>query len=328
MIATFRRLLLPALALSGMLIAVAAVLSASKPAPIAQPIAEPAIAPFANYIGGTGQTEPPGRTVAIGSAVGGIVTLVAVAPGDRVRAGDTLFQLDDRVERATRDQRVAELAEAEAQVAEMEASLADYRNQLRLADTVSDRRAVSVEDLAKRRYAVKVAEAKLASARAATESAKALLAQADTALARLTVAAPFDAEVLQVNLRPGEYASASALSTPLVMLGRTGALHVRVEIDENDAWRLRAGAAAKAYLRGNRNLSSALRFVHMEPYVTPKTSLTGDSSERVDTRVLQVVYAVEDPSLPVYAGQILDVFIEAPPLSADPHAAVAERGAP
>ena len=43
----------------------------------------------------------------------------------------------------------------------------------------------------------------------------------------------------------------------------------------------------------------------------PKKSLTGDSSERVDTRVLQVIYRVEDAALPVYVGQLMDVFIEA-----------------
>jgi HlyD family secretion protein len=37
---------------------------------------------------------------------------------------------------------------------------------------------------------------------------------------------------------------------------------------------------------------------------------TGDSTERVDTRVLQVIYRVEDNSLPLFVGQQMDVFIE------------------
>jgi len=45
------------------------------------------------------------------------------------------------------------------------------------------------------------------------------------------------------------------------------------------------------------------------------TSLTGDSTERIDTRVMEVVYEIEDTSFPAYLGQIVDVFIEAPPLS-------------
>src|SRR5206468_780282 len=71
---------------------------------------------------------------------------------------------------------------------------------------------------------------------------------------------------------------------------------------------------AKAFLRGNRDLSTDLKFVRVEPYVVPKRSLTGESTERVDTRVLQAIYSFKPESLPVYVGQQMDVFIEAPPL--------------
>jgi len=39
--------------------------------------------------------------------------------------------------------------------------------------------------------------------------------------------------------------------------------------------------------------------------------LTGDSTERVDTRVLQVIYRVNDQGAPLYVGQQMDVYIEA-----------------
>jgi hypothetical protein len=55
-----------------------------------------------------------------------------------------------------------------------------------------------------------------------------------------------------------------------------------------------------------------MRFVRFEPYVVPKKSLTGDSTERVDTRVLQVIYSFDRGSLPIYVGQQMDVFIDAP----------------
>jgi len=54
-----------------------------------------------------------------------------------------------------------------------------------------------------------------------------------------------------------------------------------------------------------------LRFVRVEPFVVPKKSLTGESTERVDTRVLQVIYAIEPGSANVYVGQQLDAFIQA-----------------
>ena len=64
-------------------------------------------------------------------------------------------------------------------------------------------------------------------------------------------------------------------------------------------------------VRGNPQVSFALRFVRVEPYVIPKKSLTGDNTERVDTRVLQVIYKIDRTDQPVYVGQQLDVFIEA-----------------
>ena len=61
-----------------------------------------------------------------------------------------------------------------------------------------------------------------------------------------------------------------------------------------------------------------LSFVRLEPYVLPKTSLTGVNTERVDTRVVQLIYAV-DPENPlvldskILVGQLMDVFIDSSP---------------
>ena len=52
--------------------------------------------------------------------------------------------------------------------------------------------------------------------------------------------------------------------------------------------------------------------MRFEPYIVPKKSLTGDSIERVDTRVLQVIYSIEQTNLPIFAGQQMDVYIESP----------------
>ena len=90
-------------------------------------------------------------------------------------------------------------------------------------------------------------------------------------------------------------------------------LHVRVDVDEHEAWRVKSNSPAQAFVRGNRDINTALQFVRFEPYVIPKKSLTGESSERVDTRVLQVIYSFDPGNLPVYIGQQMDVFIEADP---------------
>jgi len=93
-------------------------------------------------------------------------------------------------------------------------------------------------------------------------------------------------------------------------MGATSQLNVRADVDEQDAWRVKRGSPALASVRGDSSHRYRLRFVRFEPYVIPKKNLTGDSTERVDTRVLQVIFAL-DKSAPVYAGQQMDVYIDA-----------------
>jgi hypothetical protein len=118
--------------------------------------------------------------------------------------------------------------------------------------------------------------------------------------------------VLQVSVRPGEYVSASS-NQPIIVLGTIGRLHVRVDVDENDIGRFRPGMKGSAAPRGEPGARYPLTFVRVEPYVIPKRSLTGGNTERVDTRVLQVIYAIDVPDAPLYVGQQLDVALDAGP---------------
>jgi hypothetical protein len=97
---------------------------------------------------------------------------------------------------------------------------------------------------------------------------------------------------------------------PLLMLGRIRPLHLRVDVDEHEGWRVRPEAGATAHIRGRADRSLALRFVRFEPFVIPKRSLTGESTERVDTRVLQVIYEITDEENAPFVGQQMDVFIQ------------------
>jgi len=141
------------------------------------------------------------------------------------------------------------------------------------------------------------------------KEARAQVEQVMIEIERATVVAPVDGVVLQVNVRPGERVSDRDAKT-LMVLGDIKTLHVRVDIDERDIARFRVGACAKAYPRGETGHEMTLRFVRVEPLVVPKKSLTGENTERVDTRVLQVLYAVEAADHAAYVGQQLDVFID------------------
>ena len=163
----------------------------------------------------------------------------------------------------------------------------------------------SIEERDTRRFTAQKAEATLAQNRANLRSAL-------TDLERLTVRAPVDGQVLQLKVHLGEFAPTGVLQTPLILFGTVEPVYVRVNVDENEAWRVSAKAAAMGYLRGNKEISTPLQFVRFEPYVLPKTSLTGESTERVDTRVLQVIYSFKRGNLPIYVGQQMDVYIDSP----------------
>jgi HlyD family secretion protein len=295
-----RKYVLPVLAVAGVAFAVATVVHGNQPKPIAEPIAQPARAPFETFVAGAGIVEASTENIAVGTPVSGIVMAIYVKWGDHVSASDPLFQIDDRDLQAT-------LLVAKARVKQAEANLAQVKSDLRLAESVPDKRAISVEDLTNRRAAVAIDEAALAASKAEVD-------QTQIEIGRRTIRALVPGQILQIKTRLGEFAPAGVLSTPLMLLGNDAQLHVRVDIDENDAWRFRPGAQALAYVRGNPELQTPLRFERFEPYVIPKTSLTGQSTERVDTRVLQVIYSFDERALPVYVGQQMDVFIEAPPV--------------
>ena len=146
------------------------------------------------------------------------------------------------------------------------------------------------------------------------ESAEAQVGQIRSQIELHTIRAPVSGRILQMKTRLGEYAQTGVLSTPLMLLGDDTRLHVRVDIDENDAWRFQPCASAMASVRGDPEIRAPLLYVRTDPDVIPKMALTGDTTQRTDTRVLQVIYSFDPASLPLYVGQLMDVFIEAVPI--------------
>lgn len=343
-----RTFLVPLLAIAGMAMAAYTVVQGARP-PIPQPpVIQPPRSPYATFVAGAGLIEASSQNIGVGSPVGSLVTKVMVSPGDAIDVGSPLFQLEDGPQRAelgvreaaaaVAEQKVARLRAgtrpeqippAEARVALAEADLSDMRAQLAKFEQVADPRAVSADDLSRRRFAVQAAEARFRAAQAdlrlleagtwapdiaVAESealqTRAAVTQARTEIERRLVRSPVAGRVLQVNIRAGEFAPAGATIQPLMMVGTVSTLHVRTDVDEHEAWRVKVGSPATAFVKGNKDITFPLRFVRFEPYVLPKRSLTGDSQERVDTRVLQIIYAFEPGALPVFVGQQVDVYID------------------
>lgn len=231
----------------------------------------------------------------------------------------------------------ARVEQTASEIAAAQSEADDAAAPLRRARQMAETRAMSEEEISRREFAVTTVQARLARAKATDAEARAQLAlleagawdvdirvaQAQVGLARASVdeldieierrriRSPIEGIVLQTNIREGEFASTGVLNQPLMLVGSIKTLYVRVDIDENEAWRIRPGSRATAFARGNKDITTPLTFVRFEPYVVPKRSLTGASTERVDTRVLQVIFAFDPADMPVFVGQQMDVYIEA-----------------
>ena len=245
--------------------------------------------------------------------------------------------------------RAEELPPIEAKVAEAEVMLKEQVKLYDRYRKLSTSNAISEDEIIRREAGLDAAKAQLLKAKAelklqesgswrydkeiANASVRQSVAQREqtrTELDRLIASAPrvrdidpiaavagsatvvenSEFEVLQVNVRSGEFVGATA-GPALIVLGQVGKLHVRVDIDENDIAKFQSGYAGVAKPRGNPNQQFTLKFVRVEPYVIPKRSLTGGNTERVDTRVLQVIYAIETKGQTLYVGQQMDVFLDA-----------------
>ncbi len=266
-----------------------------------QPDVTPPQGDFANIVAGIGVIEPKSELINIGVELAGVIRDVPVKVGQEVKKNDILFTIDQR--------------DIDAQIAVLEKSLdaakvqaEDAAAQFSIVNNVNDQRAIAKDEFNRRKYGKQFALVKI-------EEITARLEQAKITKDRLTVRAPIDGKVLEVNARVGEYANIGALPSPLIRLGDVSTIYVRVEIDEENSSRITEKSAAYGMKRGNTKSKIPLTFVRFEPYIRPKQNLAV-SGQRVDTRVLQIIYAISDKSPIVFAsqqifvGQQMDVFIK------------------
>lgn len=329
MMKMIRKYLLPVLALVGVAASIGMVVEGNHAPSANKPIFQPAEAPYSSYIFGPGIVEASSENISIGTPVSGIVEAIYVTWGEQVKRGAPLFKIDTRdldaqltPARAKVGEVKAQLSSVTANVDEAKQALAKAENHLRVGEDLVPGVSISAEDLANRKLDVATCRARLASAEgevrqinAQIASAKAQVRKIEDEIGIRTVRAPVAGSILQMKMRLGEFAQSGVLPTPLMVLGNDTALHVRVDIDQSDAWRFQRNAPAVGYVRGNANLTTPLQYVRTDPEVVAQQLLTGDATQRTDTRVLQVIYRFDPASLHAYVGQLMDVFIQAPPVT-------------
>lgn len=284
------------LALAGIVLTVMLVKTLSTK-PVELPRLVAAQNPYENTIAASGIIESIDKNLEIGVPHSALVKEVLITVGDTVHEGDLLFRLDDR-------ELSGQLMVQKANVAVLNATYLRLKDQLERLESIEDPRAISQEEVNSKRHDVAIGEAQL-------QAAEAQLLHTLLMINRLDICAPCSGTILQNNIRKGEFISAGQASA--MILGDIEHLQVRADIDEQNASALQKNTKAVAFPKNNSKLKLPLRFERIEPYVIPKHSLTGAGNERVDTRVLQVIYTFDKPSdLPLYVGQQVDIFIEKP----------------
>ena len=264
----FRKYVLPALAIIGATIGILIAFWSQKEVPPPPILFPPPTSPYAYSIAGAGIIEASSQNISIGTPFNEIVTNVYVVEGDYVQEGDVLFVLDLR----------AFESQAESAAASLELALVEFENnkvQYSFYQRLYDARAVSEQAYAQAYYNLLEAEENV-------NIAKANLLEVETNIDRSIIRSPINGQVLQVNIHVGEIAlispftSDQSLSTEiqygnLIYLGVVDPLQMRIDIDEDDSWRYRAGAAATAFVRGNSTINFPLKFSRIEPLYYSQT---------------------------------------------------------
>lgn len=292
-----------------------------------------------------GRVEPSSGEIKIRASVVGVVAEVAVKANDTVMAGEPLIRLADQEalarlasaraqldvrKRARNDERTWGRA---AERRKAEDAVVDAQREVENARAAFDRIALerragsrSDADVAAARAAVsraqeELAQRKVALRRLETETnpplpsltdgeynmARAELMAATAALDKLTIRAPLDGTVLQVNAKAGELASPSA-TAPLIVLGEISAKRVRAELDARDYGSIKLGQSAvvRAAAFPGREFTGTVSSI--APIAEPARIGSTGEHKPADIEVVNVVVDLTEAATPLAVGMKVDVY--------------------
>jgi len=289
-----------------------------------------------------GRVEPLSGVIRVAVPVMGVIGEVLVKANDTVFAGEPMIRLADpevqarlaaaeaqaALRRRVRNKESASSGaaarrRAEDAVADAEMAVSEARSFVDKA--AGERRAgrASAADLDAARSGLTRAQDRLTQRRVELRSievdaplptqaegqlkiARSELLGAQAAIEKMTIRAPIDGTILQMNARPGELASPSA-TQPLVLLGNVSALRVRAELDERDIEKIKLGQSVlvrPAAFRG-REIAGTVSFV--APLVEAGRHNAAGQRNMTDVDVVEVLIDLGEPG-PLAVGMKVDVY--------------------
>jgi len=298
-----------------------------------------------------GRVEPRSGQIKVATAVIGLVDKVLVKANDPVFAGEPLIRLvddelsarlaaaeaqvamrkrarDDKAATgAAKDRRIARDAAADAEQAVYEARSAVDRAAAKWRATgkpdagltaarsalarAQDRLAKQQDDLRRNEAngpLPTALEGQLSVARAEYTIAR-------TALDKMTIRAPIDGTVLQINVRAGELAAPASLQ-PLLLLADLSVLRVRAELDERDLGSIKVGQAVsvRAAAFPGREFEGSVSSI--APLVEPGRLDARGIREQTDVDVVEVMVELAQLG-PLAVGMKADVYFHPDTSSTD-----------
>jgi HlyD family secretion protein len=289
-----------------------------------------------------GRVEPVSGLIKIAAPVAGVVDEVLAKANDKAFAGQPLLRLRDQEARAqlasvtaqvamrkrTRNKESASssaAAQRKAENAVADAETAVFQVRSLLDQAVADRRAGrgSEAGVAAARSGLKRAEEYLVQqteelrritpdaplptvAEGQLNIARSELAASRAALEKLTIRAPIDGTILQINAKPGE-AVLPSTTTPLVQLGDTSALRVRAEVDERDIEKIKPGQPVLVRPAALRGREVAGKVFLIAPLVEAGRYSALGQRNMTDVDVVEVLIELSEPG-PLVVGMKVDVY--------------------
>ena len=234
----------------------------------------------------------PGAEITLSAELSGRITKLGVKERDRVKAGETLAEVDVKEQRAA-------LNEAWSRVKEADSDIAYFKREQGRSQQLFAQNAVAQASLDKSVHDADNAERRRGSLIASTTRLKAELDKS-------AVVAPIDGTVTHRFVDAGEFVNAGA---PLVTVADLSRIRVEAEVGEFDAGRVRVGALATIRAEGYEGKSWRAIVEEIPDQVVPRQLRPLDPARPVDTRVLLVKVRPSE-ALPLRLGQRVEVEIE------------------
>lgn len=243
----------------------------------------------------------PGEQVSVSSEIAGRIVRLAVQEGQTIHKGEVIAELDSAEYRA-------ELAEATAKLAELDADIELAGWKLQRTTELTSRGATTMLDAEQQRR-------DLAAARARREAAAAQIERARVLLSRTTITSPIDGTVTARFAQPYEVIQPGS---PIATIANLSHTRIEAEVNEFDGAGLVPGLHAYVTAEGFPGVRWPAVVEEVPQVVVTRQLRPQDPGRPTDSGVILTKLALQSPA-PLRLGQRVEVTVEAGRPSSDQH---------